>query len=45
MMPDSPFEGVEGDLNLSPHRAEWMRDTDDRATGRQNRGNCGNRFG
>src|SRR5262245_22345400 len=24
-MPDTPFEGVEGDLNLSPRRAEWTR--------------------
>jgi 4-aminobutyrate aminotransferase len=24
-MPDSSFEGIEGDLNLSPYRAEWTR--------------------
>jgi 4-aminobutyrate aminotransferase len=24
-MAGSGFEGIEGDLNLSPHRAEWMR--------------------
>jgi len=24
-MTGSPFEGIEGDLNLSPHRAEWTR--------------------
>jgi (R)-1-hydroxy-2-aminoethylphosphonate ammonia-lyase len=26
-MTGPPFEGVEGDLNLSPHRAEWARAT------------------